>query len=418
MNKSHKHITIFEHQSLWVDKGVSKLSYSQLTALQAFHEKNGDTYFNLIYKGVKFKEYVGVLQVGDLTIEVLPKADKYTDESKWRDILIGMLRAVGIFNIHAPSTSSLKLKTNSILDLYFELFIKEVEYLLNKGLIKKYRKTESNQLALKGSIKFSTHIQKNFIHKERFYTKHTTYDKEHLLHQILFKTIKLLSEINTNLILKSRINSLLLNFPEMVDFKVNESTFNKIILNRKTEDYKMAIDISKLLLLNYHPNVSKGHNNILAIMFDMNMLWEQFIFVSLRKYKNSETTIKAQTSKYFWKPRKGYQSKMRADIVISNGKENTVVLDTKWKNIGHKNPTSDDLRQLYVYHEYYNAKKVALIYPGSGEINKGNYFKTDNETLSDKECSVITIPTNETIAIWQKEIAKHIFKDWLNVDDK
>ena len=111
------------------------------------------------------------MQVGKLTIEVLPKADKDDNTTKWQNILIGMLRAIGMFKVYAPSSSSLKIKNNSILDLYFELFVKEIEYLINKGLIKKYRKTESNQFALKGSIKFAKHLQKNLVHQERFYIR-------------------------------------------------------------------------------------------------------------------------------------------------------------------------------------------------------------------------------------------------------
>lgn len=418
MKKNNNHFTVFEHQSLWEHKGEQQLKPKQLKALQVFHEekkfseKGNTAFYDLVNKGIRFKEYVGVIQVGDLTIEVLPKADKYTDKSEWQKILIGMLRAVGAFNIHTPSSSSLNIKTNFILDLYFELFLKEVEYLVHQGLIKKYRKQESNSFALKGSLKFAKHIQKNLVHQERFYVKHTVYDKTHQLHQILYKTLLLLKRINKNVQLNSRIGSLLLDFPEMNDISVTEATFEKIVLNRKTEGYKNALEISKLLLLNYHPDLSTGKNNVLALLFDMNLLWEQFVYVSLRKHLPSGMTIKGQDTKKFWKPEEGQNSMMKPDIVIYKEGGN-IVLDTKWKNVGNSNPKPDDLRQLYVYHEYFGAEKVALVYPGTNEINEGTYYKKDKNEVGDKQCAVIQIPTNKNITNWQKKIGELIF-GWIN----
>jgi 5-methylcytosine-specific restriction enzyme subunit McrC len=411
MNKNR--ITVFEHDTLKLGKSGNRLSEEQLKALQGFYGDKGVSYYKLIHNGIQFNEYVGVIQVGNLIIEVLPKADRYKQKSEWQKILIGMLKAVHAFNVKAPSSSSLNIKTNFVLDLYFELFIKEVEYLFKKGLVKKYRKNEGNCFALKGNILFGKQIQKNLVHKERFYVRYTNYDKEHLLHQIIRKTLLLLKFINTNTALYSRIGNLLLNFPELKDIKVTESTFHKISYNQKTEEYKNAIEISRLLLLNFHPDINKGQNHVLALMFDMNLLWERFIYVSLRRHLKKNMKITAQKSKYFWKPEKGNNSRIKPDILI-NFENKNFILDTKWKNIENKNPSPDDLRQLYVYHEYYNAQKVALVYPGEDSLNSGNYYKTDNRDLSDKTCSIIKIKTNSTITEWQNHIANCLIYKWIN----
>ncbi|GAB1463396.1 McrC family protein [Pedobacter sp.] len=417
MKQQRKHITVFEHESLRTDRGEQRITDIQLKSLQAYYGESGVPYFSLIHKGVRFNEFVGVIQVGELIIEVLPKADTAfageNEKKQWRDILIDMLFAVGVFDIHAPSSSSLKLKSNSILDLYFEIFINEIESLLHRGLIKQYRKKEGNVNALKGSLHFPKHIQQNLTHQERFYVRHTTYDVEHQLHFICYKTIFLLRQINTNVNLHSRIGALMLHFPEMPDTKVTEATFEKIVFSRKTESYKKAIEISKLLLLQYHPDVSRGRNNVLALMFDMNKLWEQFVYVSLRQHKKENTTITGQTPKFFWKPQSGYRVKIRPDIVVNKDRTDCVVLDTKWKNLNGYNPSPDDLRQMYIYHEYYGANKVALIYPGKETSNSnGNYLDPSTQQETKKECSVISFVVEPKIKQWQKKIYTELESWW------
>ncbi len=406
MVKQRHHITVFEHEVLRVGNGVGNLSQEQFNSLERYHG-NGVPYFKLIYNGIKFNEHVGVIQVGNTLIEILPKADKHKDEIKWRYLLIGMLKVVGSFDIKSTSSSNLKIKPNTILELYFELFIKELEYLLHNGLVKKYRQKEGNVTTFKGNLLFNKHIQQNLIHQERFYVRHSNYDVEHTLNFILYKALKLLKNINTNNTLHSRIGVLLLYFSEMPDIKVSESTFEKLVYNRKNQHYKKAIEIAKLLLLKYHPDVCKGKNHVLALMFDMNMLWEQFIYVSLKKNKSDFINIKAQTSKFFWKPENGRRTAMKPDIYIETDNGN-IVLDTKWKNLNGYNPSPDDLRQMYVYHEYFNAKKVALLYPGNPENSKaGTYLKKDGEH-DDKICSVVLISVENDIKKWQGKIRESI----------
>lgn len=404
-------ITVFEHESLKVGDGM--ITPKQLERLQGYYGEKGVPYYSLIHKGIKFNSFVGVLQVGPTTIEVLPKADGIDGKDEWRKALIGMMRSVGLFNLHAPSSSSLHLKANSILDLYFELFIREVEYLLHSGLVKKYRKVEGNKDVLKGRLMFGKHITRNAVHKERFYVCHTTYDNQHRLQAILYKTIRLLKQINTNPLLSNRIGVLLLDFPEMPDMKVTETLFPKISYNRKTEKYRNAVEIARLLLLNYHPDIRTGQNDVLALMFDMNILWEKFVYTSLKKHIPAGTEISAQKKKYFWKPESGNRSFMRPDIIIGEEGNGRVILDTKWKNLDGKSPSQDDLRQMYVYMQYYHAARVALVYPGVKNTPvSGKYYDVKKAVPGKEECCLIPLVVEEDISKWQREIHKTV-KGWL-----
>ena len=248
--------------------------------------------------------------------------------------------------------------------------------------------------------------------------RHSKYDLDHSIHRILLKALKLLKRINNASSLRSRIGTLLLDFPDLRSISIAESTFDKIHFNRKFEPYRKAIAIAKFILLNYHPDLQKGRNDVLALMFDMNLLWEQFVYVSLRK-NHVGRTISAQTSKYFWKPKNGNSTTMIPDIVINKGYNDCVVLDTKWKNLGNRNPSPEDLRQMYVYSKYYQAKKVGLIYPGEnkGPI-VGKYFSEKGDHVGDRECSVLSIEVDSNIGDWQINIHEQVARWYSSVEEE
>lgn len=403
-----RHIIVFEHQKLLFDLS-NEADKGLFYALVSYH---GDytPFFRLIRNGVQFCEFVGVLQIGDTLIEVLPKADKAVDEatkSKWQGLLINMIRTVWGFPVKNSGSSSLKLKHNSVLDLYFELFVSELEALLHAGLIKKYVREEKNTTELKGKLLFGKHIQNNLVHQERFYVETTKYAVDHELHQILYAGLILLSHLNRNNLLASRIGNLLLNFPEQKPIKVVASTFSRVFYNRKTIVYKRALEIVELLLLNYHPDLSKGRRNVLALMFDMNALWEQFVLRVLQKQLLSHK-VSGQISKAFWKSQ-GMSSSMRPDIVLEDRLSNEViVLDTKWKNLNGYSPSPDHLRQMYVYNEYFSARRVALVYPGDGFTLDGKFYHKTQKELDDKHCHIIQIPSDKDFKVWKDRIVERV----------
>ena len=363
MSKS-KPIQVFEHDKLKIgDQGFEEKHWK---ALGWYNERYEGRYFSLTPNGVKFNQYVGVIQAGSLTIEVLPKIGKTVQKADiWQKVLIEMLRECRWMNVYSNEKASLRFKPNSILEAYLEMFLLKCEDLIREGLVKKYRTKDCNSNALKGKLLFNKQIQKNSIHNERFYTRHQVYDKENLYNQILLKALKLIPTICSNSVIKDSVYSLLFSFPELDDIVVNQDTFNKLIFERKTIRYKEAIEIAAMLILNYRPDVSSGSNHVLAILFDMNDLWEEYFYRQLYKHKPATWEIRSQCSKKFWESENTIKC-IRPDIVLEDSQtKKTIIFDTKWKLPDNNKPSDNDLKQMYVYDEYWNSTNAILVYPNA-----------------------------------------------------
>ena len=50
-------------------------------------------------------------------------------------------------------------------------------------------------------------------------------------------------------------------------------------------------------------------------------------------------------------------------MVIKQGLDTRVIIDTKWKNIWQSKPSSNDLRQMYVYNDYWHSDEAYLLLP-------------------------------------------------------
>ena len=356
---NHDTIQVFEHQFLPVEGNFKQHHFVALAKLNALHK---DCYFDVRHNGIKFKQFVGIVQVDGLTIEILPKIDAAGgNEIVWRNVLIDMLKVTKKLKVQKVGEADVTKQSIHLLDIYFEWFLNEVQLLTRQGLIKQYYRETSNVKAFKGKLEFAGHITKNLIHKERFYTSHQVYDKDHLIHQILAKALTIIEHLTKGGYLYSTCKSVQLDFPEVKDVNVNAGTFTKIHKSRKTAPYATALAIARLIILNYAPNLSKGNEKMLALLFDMNNLWEEYILARLQE-SVIDVKVHGQHSKTFW-----HDITIRPDIVIEKD-ETFFVIDTKWKNIEYSNPSTHDLRQMYVYNDYWGSNLAILLYPSHNTV--------------------------------------------------
>jgi 5-methylcytosine-specific restriction enzyme subunit McrC len=414
MGKPVNKIQVFEHQTLYYGREYNGVSFNEIhfNAFAKLNECHDNKYFTIVHKGVKFTQYVGVVQIDGLCIEILPKADHSSEDKKvWQGVLIEMLRVTKRLKVDNVGHANVNKQNIHLLDIYFEWYLNEVQLLIHQGLIKQYYKETNNVKALKGKLEFAGHIQKNLIHKERFYTTHQVYEKDHLVHQVLGQALCIIEQFSKGNHLYSKCKSVQLDFPEVKVIQANEVTFAKIPKSRKTAPYKTALEIARLIILNFAPNVSSGKENMLALLFDMNSLWEEYVLVCLKKANYLNLAIHGQKSKTFWNG-----ITIRPDIVIEKADE-TFIIDTKWKNINGTKPSTDDLRQMYVYNDYWKSTKAMLLYPSNTTtFTKADFIPFNKITeIKHHECGLgkisILAADNKTL---DKEIGNTIL-GWFNI---
>ena len=330
-------------------------------------------------KVLQAQNYVGVIQTKDgTTIEILPKIKNATTE-KSKDILIKMLKTLKNSPFKNLSVANLKSSKIPLFEIFISMFLEELTVLVRNGIKSDYISKEENLKFLKGKLKISEQIKYNTIHKERFFVQYEEFISNRVENRLIKTTLQFLynkSKINKN---QQRIREFLFVFDEIEISHNIKTDFSKIKLNRQMKDYEQVLLWCKTFLLENSFSPYRGNDVAFALLFDMNLLFESFVYSYLKKSSNFQD-IKSQDRTHHLAYENGIgRFRLKPDIVINGGK---IIADTKWKILSedkaYNGVLQDDMYQLYAYGtKYDNCEKIYLIYPFDELIikNSYNYFK-------------------------------------------
>lgn len=285
------------------------------------------------------------------------------------------------------NTANLKNAKLPLLEIFISMFLEELSKLIKRGLKSNYISKEENLFFLKGKLKISEQIKYNTIHRERFHVEYEEFLSNRIENRLIKTTLEYLykkSKSNKN---HQRIREFLFVFDEIDITHSFETDFQKVKLDRQMKDYELVLLWCKTFLLDNSFSPYKGNDVAFALLFDMNFLFESYVYSYLKKVGNFKN-ITAQDKKYHLAYLDGETSKflLKPDIVIDDG---LIIADTKWKLLSkdknHQGVSQSDMYQLYAYGtKYKECEYMYLIYPKDEEIeaNSYNYFKsTDQENL-------------------------------------
>jgi 5-methylcytosine-specific restriction enzyme subunit McrC len=178
-----------------------------------------------------------------------------------------------------------------------------------------------------------------------------------------------------------------------------------------------------MILLNYRPDIQNGQNNVLAILFDMNDLWEEYVYRQLLRFCQPPMQINPQEYKKVWERESNSSASkgIKPDIILETANK-TLIIDTKWKLPEDDIPSDADLKQMFMYNEYWDKANAILFYPkdfGETTIDPGIFIaggrasQVENNTRHKcgvLKASVLSNVANENEPILDLEFGIKIFE--------
>jgi 5-methylcytosine-specific restriction enzyme subunit McrC len=369
----YEHDTLRVGDPLRVPGGSSRpFTEPEHSALARFNDMHGGKFFRLGHKSITTTQFVGYVEVGNLAIEILPKADKApargAQGSAWRQGLLEMLRAATDLRLESPSPASQLAGRSTLLEIVARCFVGEVERLLHEGLAKGYRDEEANGPTFRGKLLFPQHIRENLVRADRFYVRYSTFDRDIVVNRILLETLDALQGLALSGGLAARAAACAATFPDVRGLRITAETFDRTILGRSTARYRDALILARMLSEQRAPELRAGGSPVFALLFDMNILWERYVASLFRRAAGRSVDVSTQEEKVLWREPGAASRTVRPDLVVRTPDRKTVVLvaDTKWKVAPDGVPSDDDLKQMFVYAELLDAPRAILLYPSTG----------------------------------------------------
>lgn len=377
--KKYEHLTVIEYQKIYIkakrDIKNNVISYEDSESLRKIALLHNDL-FSWGSNYLAPQQWIGVITIDNLSIEILPKISTKIDVNNVKEITNKMLSVA--YNIpmkYLTSTGS-NISKSGFIEMLINHFIEEIEKYINDGLIFDYVRLQQNSSSLKG--KLNIHKQINTIDKTKFHCTFSKFILDNSTNQFIKYILILMKDKTLSFNQRNRMQKCLSFFDNVSSTKITPN----IKKNKLNNKLMVIIELGNLFINGFSYDTYNGNSKIKSFLFDMNKLFELFVFNTLKTiYKDKvkfqdKSNFLIQEANSFLK-----KIKLKPDIIYTPHNNNDI-FDTKWK-IFKNFSSEDDIYQMNAYAGgISNVNSVTLLYPKiNEESNKHFIIKGINKAL-------------------------------------
>ncbi len=370
-------ITLIEHEVLPIvaerSPGQKAINAEQATALGKLEKQLPPKAFFWEHRSVKFAQYCGVISLGKLTLEILPKIyGKETEPGACRKALIKMLVKARRLKAQRGGTANIALQKHALLDVFVLHFCDQLHAELMQGMIRHYVERNENITVLRGRLRVEQQFKHNLAHKERLYCQYDELSADNTHNQVIKYVLRLMMKISTGVMMRKQLTELLMRFDAITNVKADLPMIDSLAFNRSSCRYKAIFKQCRWFLQGLHPDVLVGHDSCLTLLFDMNKLFESYVASVFRKLAWKEGLRLREQGPQKYMVRRDDRNEqlflMKPDMVFLDTDNRFVAIaDAKWKMLDDREKklgiSQADLYQMAGYAMRYGVDRLALIYP-------------------------------------------------------
>ena len=350
---------------------IERRFYKRLKRFDQYGRKEADRVFSWGDDSVRTTQWVGVIQVPGLQVEVLPKVDNAQNDQV-RSNLLYMLAVAGQVPVRDRDVARLANRKAPLSETLAAIFADRLHRELLLGPERAYMRREENLRRFKGKLLVAQQTLRNSAHRERFFCRFDEFSEDTLMNRIFRAACRVLLDSTRTPSTQDRLRHCLLLLDDVKDIFVHNELFDQITITRQNERFDDVLRFCRLILQERSPTVRAGSERSFSLLFDMNRVFEDFVAAFLKKQVIPQLDgfrlyPQAKTRQLpLMKSENKNVLTLKPDILIEAAGQR-FILDTKWKQLSDEGAQggvgTDDLYQLYAYTRRYKCRRSVLLYP-------------------------------------------------------
>ena len=330
-------------------------------------------------KGLRARGVVGVIATPDCQLEILPKiegaGESGVDNATLRHRLIYMLALALDIRIDVRAVTQLAWQRHTILELLIRLYCSKLADAVRQGIPQLYTSQEDDLPVLRGRLDVTRQFSTLAVSPQKLACRFDARSPDIPLNQIMRAAIGKLSRLAQAQENQRALRELSFAYADISEVSPAALRWDLIVLDRTNTRWRELLSLARLFLGDRHQQTSAGPIDGHALLFEMNVLFEEYVARLLaRTLADTNLRVSAQGGHRdcLFEGDTG-RFRTRPDLIVRQGSRIALIIDTKWKRITRiddpkRGVNQADVYQLMAYGRLYDCPHVMLLYPHHGGL--------------------------------------------------